>query len=82
MDQGRQAGKVVGNAAETDRASLRLKVHRPLTERTQVRTRGSRIPQAELPERQVAPQIGDELRALVPRWEPATPDTDWVAHEL
>jgi hypothetical protein len=80
-DEGRAATKVVGNAAETASPSLRLKVPDRVPEGSQVRPRGGRRAQMALPVRKEAPQLGDELRALMARREPAPPDTHWVAHE-
>jgi hypothetical protein len=78
LEDGGAAGQMVGHATKPDGAGLGLKVCRPLPKVSQI---GARGPHPRLPVRKVAPQLGDELRALVPRREPAPPDTDWVAHE-
>jgi hypothetical protein len=74
------AGEMVGDAPESDRTGPRLKVHRPDSEQPQVGPRG-RCAQVAFRVREKAAQLGDELRALVARREPAPPDTHWVAHE-
>jgi hypothetical protein len=78
-DERKTARKVVGHAAKPDVSGPHLKVGRPTSHVAQIAPGGGGAKQL-LPGRKIAAQVGDELRALVPRREPAPPDTDWVAH--
>lgn len=78
-DERKTARKVVSYAAKPDVSGPHLKVGRPTSHVAQIAPGGGGAKQL-LPGRKIAAQVGDELRALVPRREPAPPDTDWVAH--